>query len=526
MKKKYIQYICGTAIISLLGLYACTDEKEFGNTGEEAFLINSIQLEKTGYEIKTGAICLVYGQKLKLNCQVGPENADNLDIMWTSSQKNIATIDKDGVITAGNEEGSTTIYAMPAIGFGASETTPSCIVKVIREAVPVTGLTLKSDNPEDETNDFNVLAGEFRQLKVTVSPEDHTYERFTWTTSNPQVATVTEKGLVEMVAPGEVTITLTSDEVGGAASASMSFKVAPSVQPTGIEFINTEKLLNMAYGESVNLKDFVKLTPEDATFSLIKWTSTNDKLLSVDNLGNMKVNFDIVTANLKMIGHSLTLTGSTQTGTVLGSTEVKTEGGHFIHNFRDGLAPFTFDKKQGMSYQEHDTYMHVNLGVQSATDSRQDLKLAETGNNGGYMLSTTKYKYFAMKFRRPYYYDDATGKYSRYAPGKNGNKLAFNITPLTGSNVGHWESFKQLDITNGKLIDEQWDGQPKVYVWTLDGHNNLKNATDPETGLVDIKNADLVIADVKAEQEKSYDIYWIGTFSSLEEIKAYYEANE
>ena len=185
-----------------------------------------------------------------------------------------------------------------------------------------------------------------------------------------------------------------------------------------------------------------------------------------------------------------------------------------------------FDAKPNMSYVENDTYVHVELGTQSATDFRQDLKVANTGNAGGFMLSTTKYKYFAMKFRRSFYYNESTGEYSRYVPGKSGNKLAFNLTPTTGSNVGHWESFKQLDINTCSLINEIWDGQPKVYVWTLDAHNNLVDATDPSTGLIDIKNADIVVADVKAEQEKSYDIYWIGTFSSLGEIKAYYEANE
>ena len=115
---------------------------------------------------------------------------------------------------------------------------------------------------------------------------------------------------------------------------------------------------------------------------------------------------------------------------------------------------------------------------------------------------------------------------NQQVPGKSGNKLAFNLTPMTGSNVGHWESFKQLDINRCSLINEIWDGQPKVYVWTLDAHNNLVSAADPDTGLIDMKNADIIVADVKGEQEKSYDIYWIGTFSSLEEIKAYYEANE
>ncbi len=508
-----------------VGLGGCTDDKDYGTSGGEVFLLNSIEIAKTDYEIKDGSICMEFGQVLELKCKLTPENADDSNVVWSSSNEKVATVSQTGVITAGQTEGSAVIYVKPAIGFGATATTPSRKITVIEKAILIESLALKTDNAEDPAGSTTVLAGENRQLVVTALPANHTYERYTWTSSNPEIATVDESGFVETIKEGQVTINLNSRD-GGNASASYSFTVLPSVAPTAIEFINTEKLQNLAYGETVDLHDLVKLTPADATFALVKWSSDNANLVSVNSRGILKVGFSITPSEIKMIGHTVNLIASDQDGQVLNTTELTTAGGHFIHNFRDGLSPFMFDAKPNMSYVENDTYMHVELGVQSATDFRQDLKVANTGNTGGFMLSTTKYKYFAMKFRRSYYYDEATGAYSRYAPGKSGNKLAFNLTPMTGSNVGHWESFKQLDINSCSLINEVWDGQAKVYVWTLDAHNNLVNATDPATGLIDMKNADIVVADVKAEQETSYDIYWIGTFSSLEEIKAYYEANE
>lgn len=525
MKKNFINHICGAAILLSLGLVACSDDKDLGTIGSERIIISSVDLAKTDYEVKDGSICLVYGQSIEMAYKVNPENASNKDLIWSSSNEEVATVSQTGVVTAGQTEGEAIIYVAPVIGFGPSAATPSRKIKVIEKATLIETLSLKSDNPEDLETGNAVLAGDVRQLLVTATPESHTYEKYTWTSSDPSVATVDESGFVETIKEGQVTITLTSRD-GGNASANYSFVVLPSVIPTAVEFINTEKLQDLAYGETIDLHDFVKLTPEDATFALIKWSSDNTNLVSVNSRGVLKIGFSITPSVIKMIGHSMKLTASNPEGEVLNSTQLTTAGGHFIHNFRDGLSPFMFDAKPNMSYVENDTYVHVGLGTQSATAFRQDLKVANTGNAGGFMLSTTKYKYFAMKFRRSFYYNESTGEYSRYVPGKSGNKLAFNLTPTTGSNVGHWESFKQLDINSCSLINEIWDGQPKVYVWTLDAHNNLVSAADPDTGLIDMKNADIIVADVQAEQEKSYDIYWIGTFSSLEEIKAYYEANE
>lgn len=524
MKKNYKYYIYGSAIMLSLALGACADDKNYGETGEEAIILNSVEIAKTDYEIKDGSICLEFDQVLELKYTLIPENADDPNLVWASSNEKVATVSQKGVIIAGKTAGTTIISVKPAIGFGSQTATPIRNVTVIDKMIPIQSLTMKTDNPEDGAGSTTVLAGENRQFVVTAMPENHTYEKYTWLSSNPEVATVDETGFVETLKEGNATINLTSRD-GGKASTSYSFTVLPSVLPTAVEFINFEKLQSLAYGETVDLHDYVKLTPENATFALIKW-STDNKLVSVNNRGILKIGLSITPSEFKLNGHTINLTASNQEGQVLNNAQLTTAGGHFIHNFKDGLSPFMFDKKPNMSYIEYGTHMHVNLGVQSATDFRQDLKVANTGNAGGFMLSTTQYKYFAMKFRRSYYYDVATDTYSRYAPGKTGNKFAFNLTPTTGANVGHWEGFKQLDVNSCSLINEVWDGEPKIYVWKLDEHSNLVNATDAETGLVDIKNADIIVADVKAEQETSYDIYWVGTFSSLEEIKAYYLANE
>lgn len=517
--------LAGCVLASLFLLSAC-GEKDYGETGEEVQLINAINIAPNDYQLSDGTICLEYGQTLQLDYTVTPDDAYDKAIVWSSSNDIVASVSQTGTITAGITSGSCVVKAAPEIGFGPAAATPALNVKVIEKAVKISSITLSTDNDEDGETGTTVLAGETRQMSINALPSDHTYSNYTWTSSDTTVAKVGDDGFVTTLSRGTAVITAASRD-GGGASGSYTFTVLPSVMPTGVVFVNTADLQDLSYGQSINLKNYVTLAPADATFSLIQWTSSDETVASVDNRGFLNVNLTIQPSVFQLVDRDVTLTASDKEGTTLGSVTIHIEGGRFIHNFKNGLAPYRFaSQNSGMSYSIVDNHMHVNLGVQSATDFRQDLQLAYTGGGGGFMLSTKKYKYLAIKFRRPYYYDSATGTYSRYAPGQRGNKLALNLTPKTGSNVGHWEGFQQLDLDNVSLINEVWDGQPKVYVWTLDKHNNLVNATDAETGLVDINYMDLVIADVKAVQEKSYDIYWIGTFSSLEEIKAYYLANE
>lgn len=54
--------------------------------------------------------------------------------------------------------------------------------------------------------------GDVQQLTATILPADATNPAVTWTSSNPTIATVSSNGLINAILPGEVTITLSSDD--------------------------------------------------------------------------------------------------------------------------------------------------------------------------------------------------------------------------------------------------------------------------------------------------------------------------
>lgn len=67
----------------------------------------------------------------------------------------------------------------------------------------IVATTIELDKSETELTE-----GNYFQLKATVLPEDATNKAVTWTSSNKDVATVSQKGLVTAVAPGSAMITV------------------------------------------------------------------------------------------------------------------------------------------------------------------------------------------------------------------------------------------------------------------------------------------------------------------------------
>ncbi|MBR1510780.1 MAG: Ig domain-containing protein [Bacteroidales bacterium] len=107
----------------------------------------------------------------------------------------------------------------------------TCNVTVSKMVIDVTEVQL------DKT-ELTLKEGEEYQLTATVLPENATYKTVTWTSSKPEVATVSETGLVKAVAAGTVVITAKAGEK----TATCTLKVAKSESGSGgIEDMDPEE---------------------------------------------------------------------------------------------------------------------------------------------------------------------------------------------------------------------------------------------------------------------------------------------
>lgn len=159
----------------------------------------SIKLDKQTHEI-------VAGQSFTLTCKIEPDNTTNKNVTWTSSDETIATVSKEGVVTA-LSDGDITVTA--SLGSLKDE----CKIKVT--PIKVSGIILGEFDEEIE-------ALESFQLTATVEPYNAKNKNVTWKSSNENVATVDNAGKVSTKKEGDASITVMSEDGGFTASISVS----------------------------------------------------------------------------------------------------------------------------------------------------------------------------------------------------------------------------------------------------------------------------------------------------------------
>lgn len=137
---------------------------------------------------------LFVGGGITIAAAVQPTNANNRNVVWTSSDPAVATVNREGRVT-GKGRGTVVITC-------AAEADPS----VTAEIVLTVGQQVNAI--EADPKNVTVPVGGQAALGWTVEPEDANNKDVTFTSSSPRNATVDENGIVYGVAKGEATITI------------------------------------------------------------------------------------------------------------------------------------------------------------------------------------------------------------------------------------------------------------------------------------------------------------------------------
>lgn len=152
---------------------------------------NSISLQDTNVDT---------GSTVQLIPVFEPSTTNQKSVTWDSSNKNVATVNSNGVVS-GVKAGTATITATGKNENG-QDVTGSCIVTV--KDVAVSGVTLSQTA-------LSVAVGKEKTLTPTISPSNATNKNVSWKSSNTSIATVTN-GVVKGVANGTATITVTTED--------------------------------------------------------------------------------------------------------------------------------------------------------------------------------------------------------------------------------------------------------------------------------------------------------------------------
>ena len=256
----------GTATISVIASDGATNASCVVSVSPATVYVESVSLDKTELE-------LTVGDTERLTATVLPEDATDPSVTWSSDAPEVASVSETGVVSA-NGVGTATITVTTNDG----EKTASCVVSVAPVIIAVESVNL------DKT-ELEMTVGDTEQLMATVLPEDATDPSVTWSSDAPEVASVSETGVVSANGVGTATITVTTND--GDKTASCAVSVSPVI--IAVESVNLDKTeLGMTAGDTKQLT--ASVLPEDATDPSVTWSSDAPEVASVSETG-------VITAN-------------------------------------------------------------------------------------------------------------------------------------------------------------------------------------------------------------------------------------
>lgn len=237
-------------------------------SGKKATCTVTVTQPVKGVTVSPASVVIQKGNVQKLTASVVPANATNQELVYKSSNETVAIVSKDGIIT-GLNEGWATITVCAKENQAIYGT---CTVKV-GLPVYVTKITL-------DTTNVTMWAGATRQLGVSIEPANADIKTVTYGSSNPDVATVSNTGLITAKKKGTTTITVTAAD-GSGKSASCAVIVKQPV--TGIQI--TPNGYTLVKGDVKQLSAVV--SPADADNTGVIWASSNPNIAAVSADGRV-----------------------------------------------------------------------------------------------------------------------------------------------------------------------------------------------------------------------------------------------
>ena len=144
-----------------------------------------------------------------------------------------------------------------------------------------------------EKTTINAHTGETVVLYETVLPANAYTKEVTWLSSNANVATVSSKGVVECLAVGEVTVTVTTVGLDAAEGSPKTATCAITIEDIPDDTVYVESVSLSASEKSFVLGEYEEtdlvatVAPETAYNTAINWSSSDTNVCRVDGTGHV-----------------------------------------------------------------------------------------------------------------------------------------------------------------------------------------------------------------------------------------------
>lgn len=242
----------------------------------------TVKRHVSGVSLNKASLTLYVGETESLAATVAPEDASDKSVVWSSGNSAVASV-SNGKVTA-NKPGSAVIKVVT----NDLSKEAACTVTVKRHAESV----------ELSQKEIKLYLGENRSLTATVLPSDASDKNVTWSSSNPNVATVSTAGNVVSKSIGTTVITVKTADGGHQASCHVTV-LEPVVYATSL--ILAPQTLSMNIDESSSLT--LQMLPANANEALV-WESDNESVAKVVNGDVTAVGVGV--AKIKVKGKNVT----------------------------------------------------------------------------------------------------------------------------------------------------------------------------------------------------------------------------
>ncbi len=228
-------------------------------------------------DIITNEITLTEKDEIKLTVIVTPEDAENKELIFESSDEDVVKVDKDGNITA-EGEGEATITVTSKDDPNKKDTVKITVKKPVIEV----------DKVEADKEEITLKVGETDKIEVTVTPDNATDKEVTFESSDEDVVKVDKDGNIEAVGEGEAIITVKTNDgksdtvkVTVEKEYKVTYEFIGEVIPDGVKAPGEEKFVS---GSVVTVKPdssaegyiFSGWTTDDAVVKDGEFTINND----------------------------------------------------------------------------------------------------------------------------------------------------------------------------------------------------------------------------------------------------------
>lgn len=233
---------------------------------------------------ETQQLNIEYGTDDKAEQEKIAEAASKLNLTWSSSDEEVATVDETGLVTA--------------VGAGEADITVSVADANISSTTHIKVVILPTGVEAPETLSLELNGEATKALGAKMTPEDATDVKLAYLSSDESVATVDESGNVTAVGVGECTITTTivADTTATAEGAGVDSemlvvpenakaetKVTVGKAIESITLDSNEGVLTVGNTHTIKATVF----PEDATDKAVTWKSSDESIATVDAEGNV-----------------------------------------------------------------------------------------------------------------------------------------------------------------------------------------------------------------------------------------------